>query len=154
LPGQKIQPAVGWIAYGEVAYGILLASGGFSVGGISVGGASIGIFSFGGVACGILAFGGLSFGTVAMGGAAIGWIASGGVALGWHMAMGGMALTSEFLLTHHVNETAARDFFDHYYWLNLTKPSSRTLFWIICFAPMFLQMLAWRWVRRKMLNVK
>ncbi|MGH7950858.1 MAG: RNA polymerase sigma factor [Limisphaerales bacterium] len=150
FPGQKIQPAVGWIAYGEIAYGILFASGGVAVGGISFGGTSFGILSFGGIAFGLLAFGGLSFGAVAMGGAAIGWIASGGIALGWHMAMGGMALTREFLLTHHVNEMAAREFFDRYYWLNLTRPASRSLFWIICFAPIFLQILLWRWARRKM----
>jgi hypothetical protein len=36
-PGEKIQPAIGWIACGERAYGILYASGGIAVGGIASG---------------------------------------------------------------------------------------------------------------------
>ena len=78
LPGQKIQPAVGWIACGEIAYGILFASGAVAVGGISIGAVSVGIFSYGAFSLGLLAIGGIAVGGVVMGGAAIGLIASGG----------------------------------------------------------------------------
>jgi RNA polymerase sigma factor (sigma-70 family) len=152
MPGETLLPAVGWIAYGEIAYGILFASGGISVGGISFGGASIGIFSIGGLGVGLLAFGGLAIGGVAWGGAAIGWVASGGVALGWHMAMGGMALTRESLMTGNINIAAAREFFARHSWLDLTRTTSRNLFWILCFGPLLLQLVAWRWIRRAMLK--
>lgn len=155
LPGQKMQPAVGWIAFGEVAYGILYASGAVAVGGISVGGAGVGILSFGGFSLGLLAFGGLAMGGVAVGGAAIGLIASGGFALGWHAAFGGAALAREFALgggaiAHHANDAAAREFFTHYRWLDFTQSGPRNAFWIACFAPMLVQMLTWFWWRRKM----
>lgn len=155
LPGQKMKPAVGWIAFGEVAYGILYASGGFAVGTISIGGASIGILSFGGFGLGLLAFGGMAIGGVAVGGAAIGLIASGGFAVGWHAALGGAALAREFALgggavAHHANDDMARDFFTRYRWLDISKGGPRNAFWLACFAPMALQMAAWHWWQRKM----
>ena len=67
-PGDKIQPAVGWIAYGEKAYGIIYASGGIAVGGISTGGLSIGIVALGGCSIGLLALGGFALGAIALGG--------------------------------------------------------------------------------------
>lgn len=156
-PGGKLQPAVGWIAVGEVAYGILFANGGVAVGAISVGGAAIGIISFGGFGLGLLTFGGLAFGGVALGGGAIGMIASGGIALGWHAALGGVAAAHEFALGgaalgNHVNDAAAREFFSRHYWLDFTQGTPRAMFWTVCFAPVFLQMLAWNWLRQKMLK--
>ncbi len=153
-PGEKIQPAIGWIACGERAYGILYASGGVAVGGIATGAVSIGLLSFGGISIGLLAFGGFSIGAIALGGGAIGWIATGGLALGWHAALGGMVAAHELAcggaaLGNHVNDAVARDFFARHRWLDFTQAGPRNLFWLLCFGPMFVQMLIWAWFRRK-----
>jgi RNA polymerase sigma factor (sigma-70 family) len=157
LPGQKAEPAVGWVAFGEIAYGILLANGAVAVGGISIGGVAVGIISFGGFGFGLLAFGGIAFGGVAMGGAAIGMIASGGIAIGWHAALGGVVAAHELALggaamANHVNDPVAREFFVRHRWLDFTQAGPRNLFWTLCFAPVLLQMLVWYWWRRKMLK--
>jgi len=155
LPGQKkVQPAIGWIAFGEVAYGILFANGAFAVGGISVGGASVGIFSFGGFSLGAVAFGGFAIGSLALGGAAIGLLASGGLAVAWHAATGGVAAAHEIALggaalAKHANDSVARDFYLRHYWLNIDQPGPRNLFWIVCFAPVIFQMLGWKWLQKK-----
>jgi hypothetical protein len=155
VPGQKMQPAIGWIAFGEVAYGILYASGAVAVGGISTGGVSVGIISFGGFGFGLLTFGGIALGGIAIGGAAIGLIASGGIALGWHAALGGVAAAHELALggaalANHANDPVAREFFLRYRWLDFSQGAPRCLFWTLCFAPVLLQLLVWNWWRRKM----
>lgn len=154
-PGEKVQPAIGWIACGERAYGILYASGGIAVGGISTGALSIGLLSFGGLSIGLLAFGGFAIGAVALGGGAIGLVASGGMALGWHAAMGGMVAAHELAcggaaLGNHVNDSVAREFFLRHRWLDFTQAGPRNLFWVLCFGPMALQTMIWIWWRRKM----
>ncbi len=153
--GETIQPAIGWIASGERAYGILYASGGIAVGAISIGGVSLGLFAFGGLSIGLVALGGLAVGAVALGGGAIGWIASGGLALGWHAALGGVAAAHELALgaaalANHVNDATAREFFQTYRWFDFTRSRPRNLFWILCFGPLFVQMLIWIWWRRRM----
>jgi RNA polymerase sigma factor (sigma-70 family) len=153
LPGQKPQPAIGWIACGEKAYGVLYASGAFAVGGISMGAVSVGVLSFGGFSVGLLAFGGMTLGGVALGGAAIGLIASGGFAIAWHAALGGVAAAHELALggaalANHANDDVAREFFIRHRWLDITQAGPRNLFWTACFAPMILQLAAvscWRW---------
>ena len=154
-PGEKSKPAVGWIAFGEVAYGILFASGGVAVGGISTGGLCFGIISIGGVGIGLFAFGGMAVGALAMGGAAIGLIASGGIAVAWHAAFGGMAAAHDLALgglamAAHINDNVAREFFLRHRWLDITRPASNAVFWLLCFGPMLFQMLFWNWWRRKM----
>jgi RNA polymerase sigma factor (sigma-70 family) len=154
-PGEKIQPAIGWIACGEKAYGILYASGGIAVGGISTGGLSIGLLSFGGLSIGLLALGGLAAGAVALGGGAIGLVASGGMALGWHAAMGCMVAAHELAcggaaLGNHVNDSVAREFLLRHRWLDFRQAGPRNLFWMLCFGPMSVQMIFWVWWRRKM----
>jgi RNA polymerase sigma factor (sigma-70 family) len=154
-PGEKISTAIGWIACGERAYGILYASGGIAVGGIATGGLSIGLLSFGGLSIGLLAFGGLAVGAVALGGGAIGFIASGGMALGWHAAMGGMVAAHELAcggaaLGNHVNDAVARGFFHNHRWLDFTQAGPRNLFWLLCFGPLSVQTIIWMWWRRKM----
>lgn len=156
-PGEKIQPAVGWIAIGRVAYGILYASGGVAVGGISVGGVAVGLFAFGGFGIGLLAFGGLAFGAVAMGGAAGGWIASGGVAVAWHAALGGIVAAHHLaaggaVLAPHANDQVAWTFYQYHPWLNFMQPGPAALFWGLCFGPLCLQGLVWSWWRRKILK--
>ena len=153
-PGEKMQTAVGWIACGEKAYGILYASGGIAVGGISTGGISIGLISFGGASIGLLAFGGFALGAIALGGGAIGLIASGGMALGWHAALGGMVAAHDLAcggaaLAQHVNDHVAQRFFQNHPWLDFSQPAPRNLFWMLCFGPMMLQMMVWIWWRRK-----
>jgi hypothetical protein len=155
VPGQKMQPAIGWIAFGEVAYGILYASGAVAVGGISTGGVSVGILSFGGFGFGLLTFGGIAVGGIALGGAAIGLIASGGIAVGWHAAIGGVAAAHELALggaalANHANDPVAREFFLQHRWLDFSQGAPRNLFWTVCFAPVLLQLLVWNWWRRKM----
>ena len=157
-PGEKLRPAVGWISFGEVAYGILFANGAVAVGGISMGGASVGIISFGGLGLGLLAFGGVALGGVALGGAAIGLIASGGLALAWHAALGGLAAAHELALggsasASHANDAVARDFFLRYRWLDFTQGAPWNVFFIFCFVPVFLQMLAWKWWQRKIQKI-
>lgn len=154
-PGEKVQPAIGWIACGERAYGILYASGGVAVGAISNGGLSIGLLAFGGLSIGLLAFGGFAVGAVALGGGAIGLVASGGMALGWHAAMGGMVAAHELAcggaaLGNHVNDFVAREFFLRHHWLDFTQAGPRNLFWVLCFGPMSVQMMFWIWWRRRM----
>ncbi len=154
-PGEKIPPAIGWIASGERAYGIIYASGGMAVGGISTGALSIGLLSFGGLSIGLLAFGGFAIGGVALGGGAIGWVASGGMALGWHAAMGGMVAAHDIAsggaaLGNHVNDAVAGEFFLRHRWLDFTQAGPRNLFWLLCFGPMSVQMMIWMWWRRKM----
>lgn len=156
LPGEKARPAIGWIAVGERAYGILYASGGVAVGGITTGGLSIGLISFGGFSIGLLlAAGGFAVGGIALGGGAIGWIASGGMALGWHAAMGGIAAAHELAyggaaLANHINDPAAQEFFKNHTSLDFSHPATQSLFWLLCFGPMLPQMLFWIWLRRKM----
>ena len=153
-PGERIKPAIGWIACGERAYGILYASGGLAVGGIATGGVSIGVLSFGGASIGLLAFGGLAIGAVALGGGAIGLVASGGLALGWHAAMGGMVAAHQLALGgaalgNHVNDSVARAFFARHHWLDSTQAGPRNVFWLLCFGPLFVQMMIWIWWRRR-----
>ena len=81
--GEKPAPAIGWIALGERAYGIIFAAGGVAVGGIAMGGFSVGILAMGGASLGLLATGGLAIGGIAFGGVAVGLLAAGGIAVGW-----------------------------------------------------------------------
>jgi RNA polymerase sigma factor (sigma-70 family) len=154
-PGEKVQPAIGWIACGERAYGILYASGGIAVGCISTGALSIGLLSFGGLSIGLLAFGGLAIGALGLGGGAVGLVAAGGIALGWHAALGGLVAAHELAcggaaLGNHVNEAVAREFFLRHHWLDFTQAGPRNLFWVLCFGPMAFQTMLWIWWRRGM----
>ena len=81
--------AAGIFSLGGVSLGLLLALGGFSLGGISIGGVALGLMAWGGVAAGVLAVGGCAAGSyAAVGGVAaanrvaIGGCAAGGLAIG------------------------------------------------------------------------
>ena len=153
-PGEAVKPAVGWIALGQRAYGILYASGGVAVGGIANGGLSIGVIALGGCSIGLLALGGFALGGIALGGGAMGWIASGGVALAWKAALGGMAGAHELAwggaaLAEHVNDPVARQFFQDHPLLDFSRSFTRNLFWALCFGPVSIQMMIWIWWRRK-----
>ena len=94
--------ALGWIAIGDEARGVLLALGNKAYGGIAFGGIAVGVIACGGIAVGGLALGGMAFGIIAYGGGAVGGLALGGVGLGyqaagglavaWDVAVGGLAL--------------------------------------------------------------
>ena len=77
--------ATAWVAFGDIAIGVLFACGGVALGGISLGGAALGLLPVGGLALGLLAVGGLALGLVAVGGAAF----------AWHAAIGGLAVAHD-----------------------------------------------------------
>jgi RNA polymerase sigma factor (sigma-70 family) len=106
--------AVGWIALGDIAHGVLFACGGLAVGGIAVGGIAIGALSTGWLAAGLVTAGGIAVGGLANGafvavgdlalgtGIAIGWdAASGMVAIAQHIADGGIAFAESTRSTQY-----------------------------------------------------
>jgi hypothetical protein len=100
--------ARGWIAVGDISFGILVSVGGLAFGGIAIGGVGIGILTLAGLAVGVgMALGGLAIGGVAIGGCAIAWKAAlGGAAIAKEFAIGGSAIAE------HANDDAARHFFE------------------------------------------
>jgi hypothetical protein len=111
----KTLPARGWIAVGNIAYGVLFAFGGVAVGTVSVGGFAVGLLAIGGFAIGALSFAGFALGVWAIGGTAVGYLASGGFAMGWLAASGGSAVAHDFAtggaaFARHANDEAARAF--------------------------------------------
>jgi len=113
--GEKLRPAVGWIAVGDMAIGVLFSVGGIAFGGFALGGLSVGLLAIGGVSLGAIGLGGLAMGLWgATGGLAIAYLAHGGCALGWHAAEGGIAVARDFALgdsawAAHANDALARD---------------------------------------------
>jgi RNA polymerase sigma factor (sigma-70 family) len=92
---EKRGTARGWIAIGDVAFGVV-AIGGIAVGPIAIGGVSLGILALGGGAAGLVALGGIALGWASCGGVALAWdFAAGGLAIAHHLALGGLALASE-----------------------------------------------------------
>lgn len=93
----------GWIAVGDIAFGVLLAVGGLAVGGISIGGLAVGVLALAGASIGVFAVGGLAVGVAAVGGAAVAWwAAAGGLAIARDVALGGAATAA------HANDATAR----------------------------------------------
>ncbi len=84
------KPALGWIAGGNFAYGLLFAWGGVAIAPISVGIISIGVISLGAIGIGIFAAGTVALGYIGFGASAIGYNAFGSLsALGWESAISG-----------------------------------------------------------------
>ncbi len=109
-------PAIGWIAAGERAIGVLFAWGGFTVGLVSVGIVSVGVVSLGAVGIGVVGVGTVGVGLLAIGAAAIGVTAFGSLsALGWTGALGnGFALArggaiAPIAIAPETNNAAAAD---------------------------------------------
>lgn len=97
--------AIGWIAIGDISFGVLLSIGGVAVGGIAIGG----------IACGVFALAGVATGIAVLGGFACGWMAAGGLAVAWHAAFGGLAIAMNYSLgglaiANEANSDAARAF--------------------------------------------
>lgn len=108
----QMRRAVGWIAFGDQAFG-LVACGGLSVGLISLGGVAAGIFSVGGLSVGALAVGGCAVGHHVLAGLGFGMVGFGGLIVAWKMAVGGLAISHEIALggmalAQHANDTLAR----------------------------------------------
>lgn len=99
--------AKGWIAIGDIAFGVLFAMGGVALGGFCVGGLSAGILAIAGLSIGIWSIGGLALGVFAIGGGAIAlWAAQGGLAVANEYALGGMAIGP------NANNEIAQAYFD------------------------------------------
>jgi hypothetical protein len=151
--GEKLRPAMGWIAIGDAAVGIILAVGGMAVGGISIGGVALGAISLGGAALGLLACGGIGIGVWATGGLAVGYLASGGCAIAWLAAQGGNAIAREFAVggvafAHHANDEVARAFIAHHSFFSLAEVAMRSgWFALICWLPMCL--VIWQGLRAR-----
>jgi RNA polymerase sigma factor (sigma-70 family) len=81
------KPAVGWIACGSKAYGLLFAWGGVAIAPISVGIVSVGVISVGAISFGLIAIGTVAIGIIGFGASVIGYKAYGSFsALGWESA--------------------------------------------------------------------
>jgi RNA polymerase sigma factor (sigma-70 family) len=97
--GENRGVAKSWIAIGDVAFGGVIAIGGFAFGPIAIGSVSVGGISIGGAALGILSLGGVALGWVACGGIAVGYpCAMGGIALAVDVAIGGVAVAKHWAL--------------------------------------------------------
>jgi hypothetical protein len=100
--------ARGWIAVGDISFGLLV-----SVGGVAFGAG----LTFGGLGLGLICFSGLSVGMLlALGGLAVGYLAVGGAAIGVKAAAGGFAVARDYALggsavARHANDAAAQQFF-------------------------------------------
>ncbi len=112
--------ARGWIAIGDISYGVLVALGGVAVGGSALGGISVGLIALGGLGMGLLCLGGLALGGYAVGGLALGIVAvgggaiavydaEGGLAVAGHAARGGMAIARDYAVGGHAEAAHAND---------------------------------------------
>jgi hypothetical protein len=121
--------AKGWIAIGDIAFGVLFALGGLAVGGLSVGGLSIGVLALGGLSIGIWSVGGLALGIFALGGGAIAvWAANGGLAVASEYAVGGLAIGS------NANTDAALAYCESSAFFSVGQLAARHSRWLLALA--------------------
>ena len=81
------KPALGWIAGGTYARGLLFAWGGVAIAPVSVGIISYGVFTIGAIGIGIFSVGAVAVGIISFGTAAIGYKAYSALSsLGWESA--------------------------------------------------------------------
>ena len=100
--------AKGWIAIGDVSFGVILSIGAVAFGGIAIGGLAIGLLSLAGLALGVFSLGGGAIGIYACGGAAIAWQAAlGGLAVAHEYAEGGLAIAN------YANDEIAKSYFEN-----------------------------------------
>ncbi|HRY51822.1 MAG TPA: sigma-70 family RNA polymerase sigma factor [Candidatus Paceibacterota bacterium] len=146
--GQLPRPALGWIAIGDVAVGVLFGAGGVSVGAISLGGGAIGLLALGGAGIGLFAMAGMAIGVWAIGGLAVGYLACGGAALGWLAAAGGSAVARAYAIggvavAQHANDSIAREFIRTDAFLGGAQAMLQSgWFQVACWLPMLL--VAWQ----------
>ncbi len=129
--------AKGWIAVGDMAFGILFAAGGVASGALAFGGLPLGLLAVGGFAIGALVVGGGSLGIVAIGGLAMAaYMAAGGLAIGWYAAFGGLAIAREVAaggaaVARHANDAVARDFFANAGWYGDMRAAMPYAQWLL-----------------------
>ena len=146
------EAAVGWIAIGDKAYGILFACGPIAVGGIACGAIGLGGITFAGLAFGLVPMGGAAVGWLAMGGVAIGILAFGGCALAWQAAMGGVSAAREFaigglVVARHANDEIAKEFMENHPFFQISDTlATHGWIWIVLVAITLLPMV---WAQRK-----
>jgi hypothetical protein len=139
--------ARGWIAVGDVAFGVLLSVGGVAVGGVSLGGVAVGCVTVGGVAMGVLSLAGLSLGFFSLGGLAAGVVSVGGVAIGLWGALGGLAVARDFALGGlavggHAGDAAAVEFFREQRFFRAGPELAQHARWLVLlvFAPLVVRL--------------
>lgn len=121
--------AKGWIAIGDISFGIVLAVGGLAVGGMSLGGLSVGVVALAGLSLGVWSVGGLAIGAFAVGGGAIAaWAANGGLALATEYALGGLAIGAE------ANTKAAQSYFESSSFFRFATLAVRHSRWLLLLA--------------------
>ena len=143
--------AVGWVAIGNVAIGVLFGCGGVAVGALSVGGIATGVFAIGAVSLGAIAIGGFAVGLHAMGGITAGIVATGAFSFGWLAAEGRYAIAHEFALgvhasAAHANDSAASAFFAAHPWMDLRTARGLSLLSLV-WVPSAMQV--WRFLTRR-----
>ena len=149
-PEVDARPAIGWIAVGDRALGVLFAMGQFAAGTISLGSVSIGLVSMGAISAGPLSMGGVSLGILALGGVALGWASFGGFAIGAKAAAGAFAVARDFAqgelaVAGHANDPAAHEFFSSSH----AVPIIPILIAILCLVSVIAPALvAWRSARQ------
>jgi len=121
--------AKGWIAIGDISFGIILSVGAAAFGGIALGGVGIGLLSFAGLAIGVFA----------VGGAAIGVLAAGGAVIAWHAAHGGFAMANEYALggkaiASQANNLIAEEYFKNSIFFSSAKVIGEHSRWFILLA--------------------
>ena len=135
--------ARGWIAIGDVSFGVLLAIGGAAVGGIAIGGVAAGALALSGAAVGVLALGGFALGYCAVGGAAVAWKAAlGGLAIAQQLAIGGLAIAQ------HTNDEIARRFFEQDAPLAIARDAVEYSRWLLILTVIPLLLALYRQRRR------
>ena len=118
--------ARGWIAVGDLAFGVVFALGGLAVGGISLGGLSLGLLAIAGASFGVWSFGGLAVGIWCLGGAAFAVTAGvGGLAVAGKYAVGGEAVAP------HANDDVARAYFQSSPFFRRAESAAQHARWLI-----------------------
>jgi RNA polymerase sigma factor (sigma-70 family) len=138
-PREGAGPALGWIAIGDRAVGILFAMGALAAGAVSVGSVSVGIVAVGGVSVGVVSLGGVAFGILVLGSLAAGVVAIGAFAIGWTGSSGAIAVARHFALgglaiAEHPNDPAAAAFAAEHH-LAAVFYSLLTLVFILAVVP-------------------
>ena len=118
--------AQGWVAIGDISFGVILSIGGVAFGGIAIGGLAVGILSFAGLAIGLLS----------LGGGAIGMMAAGGGAVAWQAAFGGFALAIEYAqggaaIANHANDLVAQEYFASSYFFSFARLIAEYSRWFV-----------------------
>ena len=126
--GERIRPAFGWFACGDVAIGLLGAVGGVAVAPVAFGAVAIGLCAIGALSIAGVAVAAVAVGGLALGGVSIGVIAVGGVAMGWAAALGGASLAHEIAIggvasAAHANDAVAHAYLSARPWLDVRNPA-------------------------------